>query len=444
MSMRYRFLLLFVIFSLVSLSVVGVQAQERTVVTWWTETFPDIENINIFVNAFNEAHPDIELQVTAQENLDDSLRTAIQAGQAPDILQTAGGSFIAEFVPAGVVKPLTEYAEQYGWSDKLLPWAYQVGFLEDELYSIPLTYETMVMLYNKTLFEQNGWQPPTTRAELEALTQQMQDTGIHSFSYGYAGWEPTNEHLVGIYLNNYAGPDNVYKALIGEKSWTDPEFVEAINMLKEDMVDRGWFAGSLENYYTYGWDDFFGELSTGDAGMLMIGTWGFRGAGDFFTPDTGNDWDWAPLPPFSEMAGPYNYELAIGSTLSINGNSANPDAAAQVLDFLLSNAKLDLEVAATANFGEWVVPLHYTDADYPEGMDERVKRFYQDFSEQTGAGHYGYTTWTFWPADADVQLWKDIELVWAGEMSAEDYLAAHQAEWDTARANGTTLPIPER
>ncbi len=425
--------------------VLPVTAQEPVTVTWWTETFPDLEAINAnFVQAFNDSHPNIKLEVVAQETLDDVLRTAIQAGQAPDILQTAGNSFIAEFVPAGVVAPMDDYAAAHGWSDKLLPWAYQAGILDNHLYSVPLTYESMVLLYNKTLFEQNGWQVPTNRAELEALTAEIQAQDLHAFSYGYVGWEPTNEHLVGIYLNNYAGPDNVYKALIGEKPWTDPEFVEAIEMLRSDMVDKGWFAGSLEGYYTYAWEDFFGELSTGDAGMIMIGTWGFRGAAEYFTADTGMEWDWAPIPPFSDIAGEYNYELAIGSTLSINGQSPNAEAAMEVLDYLLSNPAVTLQVAATANYGEWMVPVHYQESDYPADMDERVKRFFSDFSAVTGEGRYGYTTWTFWPADPDVQLWKDIEQVWAGEQSPADYLAAHQALWDEARADGSTLPIPQR
>lgn len=424
--------------------VLPVTAQEPVTVTWWTETFPAPEAVDIFVQAFNDSHPNIKLEVVAQETLDDVLRTAIQAGQAPDILQTAGNSFIAEFVPAGVVGSMTDYAAAHGWKDKLLPWAYEAGFLDGQLYSIPLTYESMVLMYNKTLFEENGWTAPTTRAELETLAADMQAKDIHPFSYGYVGWEPTNEHLVGIYLNNYAGPDNVYKALIGEKKWTDPEFVGAIEMLRSDMVDKGWFSGSLEGYYSYGWDDFFGEVSAGEAGMLSIGTWGFRGAADFFTPDTGMEWDWAPLPPFSDMAGEYNYELAIGSTLSVNGQSPNAEAAMEVLDYLMSTPEVTLKVAATANYGEWMIPVHYQESDYPADMDERVKRFLTDFGTVTGAGRYGYTTWTFWPADPDVQLWKDIEQVWAGDESVEDYLAAHQALWDEARANGATLPIPQR
>jgi raffinose/stachyose/melibiose transport system substrate-binding protein len=128
----------------------GVRAQSPVKVTWWTETSPKIEDINkYFVEPFNKSHPNIQLEIVPQEKLDDSLRTAIQADSAPDILQTPGGAFIAEYVPAGVVLPMDSYAKQFGWQDKLLPWAYEAGFLENKLYSVPLTYESMVLLYKR-------------------------------------------------------------------------------------------------------------------------------------------------------------------------------------------------------------------------------------------------------------------------------------------------------
>lgn len=443
---RFRLLALLVLVALAFGAVGPISAQEPITVTWWTEPLeaPVIEHIQkTFVDAFNAEHADIKLELIPQENLNDALRPAIQAGAAPDIIQTPGASYVKEYFDAGFILSLAPYADQFGWADKLLPWAYNSGIFEGELYSIPLTYESMVLIYNKTLFEENGWTPPTTLEEMETLATTMDEMGIVPFAYGNVGWQPTNEHLLGIYWNNYAGPENVYKALIGEKPWTDPEFVEATNLLTKHMVDNGWFGGSIEMYYTLDWDGFWSMLVNKEGGMMMIGTWGFRGAVDYFT-DSDSDWDWAPLPPFSDMAGEYNYELATGSTLSINAASPNPDAAAEVLNYLLSDKKRALEVASGSAFGEFVVPLRYEVADFPEGTDKRLVRFFVDFAEVTGEGRYGYTTWTFWPAKPNVQLWEAIENVWAGELSAEDYLAEHQALWDEARAEGKTLVIPER
>ncbi len=418
-------------------------AQEEITITWWTEAGAGMPtNLQeAFIEPFEAAYPGVRLEIIGQEDINNTLRTAMAAGEAPDILQTPGASFIAESIAAGFVLPLDDYAEQYGWEDKLLDWAYQSGVLEGHLYSIPLTYESMILLYNKTVFEEHGWEVPTNLEEMEAVAEAAVEAGLYPFAYGNVGWQPTNEHLMGIYLNNYAGPENVYRALIGEKPWTDPEFVGATQLLKTHIADNGWFSGSLENYFAIGWDDFWAELSTGEAAMMMIGTWSFLGVDDFFG-ESGMEWDWAPLPVFSDIAGLYNYELATGSTLSINAFSEHPDEAAAVLDFLMSDPARVLEIASTVGFGEYMVPLHYTEDDFPEGTDERFVRFFSDFAAVTGEGRYGYTTWTFWPAGPNVQLWESIEQVWFGDMSVEDYLAEHQAAWDEAREAGATLPIP--
>ena len=36
-------------------------------------------------------------------------------------------------------------------------------------------------------------------------------------------------------------------------------------MLKQDITTNGYFAGSLENYYSFDWDTFFGTLASGKA-----------------------------------------------------------------------------------------------------------------------------------------------------------------------------------
>ncbi|MCA9890245.1 MAG: extracellular solute-binding protein [Anaerolineae bacterium] len=417
---------------------------EPVTVTWWTEDYIDLDQITAtLIEPFQAAHPDIQLVITPQPELNTTLRTALAAGEAPDILQTPGASFIAEFLNSGLILSLSNAADTYGWEDKLLPWAYQSGIVDGELYSIPLTYESMILLYNKTVFEENGWEPPTNLAEFEAIAEAAVAAGINPLSYGNVGWQPTNEHLVGIYLNNYAGPENVYQALIGEKSWTDPEFAEAIQLLKTHIADNGWFSGSLETYFSFAWEDMFSEFSNGGSAMMMIGSWGFRGATEFFA-ETDYDWDWAPLPVFSDMAGEYNYELATGSTLSVNGETDHPEAVLTVLDWLMSDPARVLEIASGYGYGEFMIPLYFTAEDFPASADERIVRFFSDFAAVTGEGRVGYTTWTFWPAAPNVQLWEAIENVWYDELSIDDYLAEQQALWEEARNNGEVLPIPAR
>jgi len=420
-------------------------ASAKTKVVWWTETVDAALQEAFqkqFVDVFNTANPDIELEVVFQENLSDILRTAMQAGEGPDIVQSPGPGFLLEFQKAGLVLPLNEFAAQYGWKDKILPWAYDSGTLGGDIYGMPLTFESMVMLYNTKVFKDLGLKPPTNRAEFDATAKALKDAGLLPISYGNVGWQPTNEHLVGIYLNAFAGSDAVYEALTGKRSWEDETFAGAIDTLTKDITTNGYFAGSLEDYYSFDWPTFFSTLAAGKAGMMTIGSWGFRGAAEFFK-DNPQDWDWAMLPAMGEGV-PQGFDLAVGSTVSINAASKNPEAAAKVLNYLYEDSKRAASIAQIFSFGEYVVPLKYAATDFPSDVDPRISRYLTDFVKTTGEGNYGYTTWTFWPAEAETQLWKDIELVWAGEMTTADYLAKQQALWEKARTAGAVPPVPER
>ena len=259
--MLKRLLLLMALLS--TLGIVGAGAQEGVTVTWWTETNSMPSNIQeVLVDPFNEAHPGITLEVLPQESLNETLRVAIQGGEAPDILQTPGANFISEFVDAGLVMPLDEAAAELGWEEKLLGWAFGSGQLGGQLYSIPLTYESLVLFYNKTLFDEQGWSPPTNIEEFNALADAANALGVHPTAGGNATWQGYNEIILGMYLSNVAGPENFYRAMTGEIPWADESIADSYELFRQHMVD-GWFSGGLENFLANGGDDAPVELATG-------------------------------------------------------------------------------------------------------------------------------------------------------------------------------------
>jgi len=436
---------LFIVFITSIFSIVSFNTFAKTTVTWWAETNADRDPVfqAKLVDAFNASQNEIELVMEFKEGLNDILRTAMLSGEGPDIVETPGPSYVKEYQEAGLLTSMQGYSQQFGWEDKLLPWSYQAGVFDGEFYSAPKTFESMIMLYNKTLFEENGWSVPTTLSEYEATAAKIKAAGMNVFAYGSTGWQPTHEHLAGMYLNSYAGPDNVYKALIGEKEWTDPEFTGAIELLRKHMVDDGYWSGSLENYYALGWDDFHAMFASRGAAMMTIGTWTFGATTSGFA-DISDEWDWAPFPVLRDGGADPSYLLALGTTMSINGSSENPDAAAEVLNFVFSNKEIVLDMAADFQFGEFVVPLYFAEDDIKDSVSPQVRRYLVDFAEATGKGNYGYTTWTFWPADPGVHIWKDMEVVWAGDISVEDYMYDHQKMWDKARKKGQLLPVGAR
>src|SRR5690606_24258706 len=58
------------------------------------------------------------------------------------------------------------------------------------LYAVPFASQTQLVIYNKTLFDQNGIAEPTTWEELVAASQKLKDAGVIPFANGTAtAWQ---------------------------------------------------------------------------------------------------------------------------------------------------------------------------------------------------------------------------------------------------------------
>ena len=115
-----------------------------------------------------------------------------------------------------------------------------------------------------------------------------------------------------------------------------------------------------------------------------------------------------------------------------------------MIDWILRDKSRVLEFSAKRGYAEWLIPLAYEASDFAEGADPKVRDYLIDFAEVTGAGNYGYTTWTFYPAEAGTHIWKDMESVWAEDISVLEFLGEQQALWDKARAANKLIPVGKR
>jgi raffinose/stachyose/melibiose transport system substrate-binding protein len=421
---------------------IAAKQSEPATVTMWLETGGGAETANcVIANAidpFNAAHPDIQVQATEQANSYEATRTALAGGAGPDIVSTPGPSEGIALAQAGLLLPLDDYAKKFGWDETMAPWSLSLGAVDGKLYSLPSEVETLVLYYNKTLFDEHGWQVPKTLDELMALAQAVSDAGIIPFAHSNADFRRANEFYVDEVLNHGPGAQKFYDALTGKAHWTDPEFVSAIELLNQ-MQQNGWFMGSLDDYYTASYAETGAALGDGDAAMRIDGTWFLEGIDDFFgeTAGNSNDWGWAPVPT---TTGDVLFDLGLGSTYSINKNAKNPDATAEVLNFFFSP---ETQAKLTTNCGLAPAPVSL-DPDVLAGLDPRVAKLRQDLSEASAAGNYGYTTWTFFPAATDTYLAETIERVWSGEMTPQDYLQGMQSSFDEEVARGALPPVPAR
>jgi raffinose/stachyose/melibiose transport system substrate-binding protein len=413
-------------------------ADQKPVAFWYESASPENqENLaNLLVAPFNAAHPEDLLSIDFRgSDLDKQLRVAMLSGTGPDVVFTAGPSYVAAMAQAGQLLPLDDYAKKYGWNERLLPLFQDLGKYDGKLYALAKTYETLGLFYNKTLFATNNWKAPTTIAEFEALADEMKAKGLVPFGAGNADWRPANEHYVSIILNSVAGPENVYKALTGAIPWTDPAFVAAIDKLAE-WWDKGYFG---ENYFSLTLEQAFAQIATGQAGMAPTGTWNFTNVQTYFPQNNAEP----GFVGFPSSSGDPIFALGIGSTLSVNAKSENPDGAAAVLDYMFQD-----DFYGTMNSvwqGEWNLPL----ADLSKvKLSDKVLPLYtetmKNLSEAVGAGKYGYTTWTFLPPATDTYLVSGMEEVWLKKISSADFLKKLDESFKAEKDAGKAPAIPPR
>ncbi|MDE1996672.1 MAG: extracellular solute-binding protein [Rhizobiaceae bacterium] len=413
-------------------------ADQKPVGFWYESASPENQDNlkNILVDPFNAAHPEDLLSIDFRgSELDKQLRIAMLSGNGPDVVFTAGPSYVAAMAQAGQLLPLDDYAKKYGWNDNLLPLFLDLGKYDGKLYALAKTYETLGLFYNKTLFNTNGWKAPTTIAEFESLADEMKAKGLVPFGAGNADWRPANEHYVSIILNSVAGPENVYKALTGAIEWTDPAFVASIDKLAQ-WWDKGYFG---DNYFSLTLEQAFAQIATGQAGMAPTGTWNFTNIPTYFPQNNAEP----GFVGFPSQSGDPIYPLGIGSTLSINAKSGNADGAAAVLDYIFKD---DFYSKMNSVWqGEWNLPLKdLSKVKLADNVQPLYIEVMKNLSAAVTAGKYGYTTWTFLPPATDTYLVSGMEEVWLKKQSSADFLKKLNETFKSEKDAGKAPAVPAR
>jgi len=410
-------------------------------ISWWYETAtPEQQGLitkNI-VDPFNAAHPEDTLTIDYRgAQLDNQMRVALLSGSGPDLVYTAGPSYVAPMAQAGQLLPLDSYATQFGWDKRILPVFVEMGKYNGQLYALPKTYETLGLFYNATMFEEHGWKVPTTITELETVADAMLAEKIVPFSSGNALWRPTNEHYVTLVLNSIAGPEAVYKALKGELPWTAEPFVKAI-----DKLDEWWAKGYFgPNYFSLNGEQQVAQLATGQAGMMPSGTWQFQHINTYFPPANAEA-GFVGFPSADDVGEPV-FPLGVGSTFSVAASSQNPDGAAAVIDFIFSD-----ETYSRMNTdwqGEWNTPLSdLSNIKLGENVLPLYTQAMQTLAQSVAEDEYGYTTWTFLPPATVSFLVSGIEEVWLDRSTTQQFLEQLDATFKQEMAEGKVPAIPAR
>ncbi len=171
----------------------------------------------------------------------------------------------------------------------------------------------------------------------------------------------------------------------------------------------------------------------GKAAMNIEGTWALNNMANYFGEEAGNanEWDWVPMPSSDGTA---IFDLGMGSTYSINAATEHPEA---VADFLTYYFSPEAQAAALVDCSYAPAPVALICGCPGRVRSTRGRRLSPGLPKLRQEGNYGYTTWTFWPPKSDIYIYEEIEKVWAGQMTTEEYLQGlddlFQEEVDSGR-----------
>ncbi|MCU1478779.1 MAG: extracellular solute-binding protein [Subtercola sp.] len=407
----------------------GSSTSSAGVVEIWGASPPDQSQeatIRATYDGFTETHPGTQVKITFMpaDAIAEKQRTALAAGQGPSIVGAAGPSTVGPYAEAGYLADLTDLVKENGLDKKIFPWALQAGTVNGKVVALPSAYESLVLFYNKTLFEEHGWQPPTDRASLEALASEMVNEGIVPFAGGNADYRAVVEITLSALLNEVAGPGYMHDALLGEASWADKPCVDSAATMV-DYFDKGWIGGSAEEYFTKGFGAVYQDFASGAAGMYISGSYDFTQLPAYFGAD-GNtsEWDWVPLPPLSDGVPANVYPLAVGGTASVNAQLSDTGPAESFLAWQFTNDNAAWADVAAGVDGATPLPISFDPSQVPDNVDPRVVEHYTQINEASAKNMVGYVTYTSLGPKSETFVVTNTEKLITHDVTPADFCAA--------------------
>ena len=218
------------------------------------------ENFFEVVDAFHEANPNISLEFDYlfNEPYHNKLQSSAIAGQLPDLMFLWPGKRTGDVTGSGVVKDLTPWVEPV--ADQFAPAAVAAQGPNGEIWELPeQVTATHVMFTNDRLLDELGLEFPETLEELIAQGEVIREAGYIPIAMDNGdGWQ-MQSCLLSALVERSGGKDWFNKAITGEASFSDPEFVNAVEVIQTLHENEMFSPGLNQAAYGQALTDFVNE-----------------------------------------------------------------------------------------------------------------------------------------------------------------------------------------
>lgn len=373
------------------------------------------------VELFTEQYPNVTVNVTLRA-FDDYMQIApsiLQSDDPPDVAHGNQGYTIdGLLVQGGLILPLTEYAEEYGWeeafgSGNLDQYRFDetgTNFGQGTLWGVSAVAEFVGVFYNKEKLAAIGGEIPTTFEEFEGLLADAEAAGEIPIQLGNAeGWPAL--HVYGMVQAAYRPAAEIRDWVFGEPGSTvvtDTELEAAETFVR--WKDEGYFTDGVNGV---AWDDAVAAFANGDGVFLVGGNWNAATVEETMGDNVG--YFAMPVGPSGVVGG----TAALALPWHITSKAEHPDLAAAFIALMMSE-EFAPELAAVGR-----VPARSADIEVDGLISELIAGTTAVIEDE------GVTLYADWTTDTmfDTLTAKTQELL-GGQITGAEYLDAVQADWE--------------
>lgn len=354
---------------------------------------------------FNETHDDIQLKIESPNEAMTVLKTRLIREDYPDIVGIGGDMNYSNFLDADLFEDISDIEIIDTINPAYLKTEKELELLPKEgVYALPYAANAAGILYNKDMFEQNGWEIPETWSEFLALCEEIKKSGTDPLYLGYKDtWTclaPWNALAVGL------APSDVCSSVNAGRTTFAAEYAEVADKIKV-LLD---YAEPNPNAYSY--NDACTAFARGQSAMYPIGSYAVPQILSV-NPDMNID---SFTFPANENEQDNVLNSGIDLHFSVMKGTKNKEAVYEVLRFLFDDETvqiyLDDQGGIPCKQGDFALP------SFLDGMEQYIKDGrMSDYHDH----HY--------PSEMSVDAMIQTYLMDKNDNSAQQFLERFDKEW---------------
>ena len=379
------------------------------------------------------AQTGIKVELTVDRNIEDVIGPSMQGGDYPDVVHLATGrkaGLTEQFINDQLLTDLTDVlsmtipGEDTTVGDKIIE-----GFTDSsatnpygdgKTYLAPMFYSPCGLFYNAGLFEEKGWEVPTTWDEMWELGDIALEEGIYLFTYPTAGYFDAFLYAL---MNVVGGPEFFNSATTYEEGIWDTAEADALFEILDKLAD---YTNPITPAQANDQDFTMNQQLVLDNEALFMpnGTWIVGEMAQAPRAD-GFEWGMTALPALEEGSMAYSYTFL--EQAWIPSGAEHVDEAKQFIAFLYSDTAADIFAKGAA-----VQPIRGM-TDQLEGDNQL---FYAIYDNGAGAAMGSFAAYSAIPGvDNTSVFFEPINSLVSGTLTIEQWKANIISATDQMRAN---------